>query len=158
VIREYLNACDAWFIPWSTRDSWIIYVWSWKFRFPEVSPTMTDSKRDAWILLIFVRETGSRSPLCHPLSQLSENILGKHQWYCPEIPSDSKWSSFRLENEFSEQTQISLNSRLTGMVFITRYTAVWSSPRFLYLFCWEYSISVQVQRESIVLPVELAIE
>ena len=27
---------------------------------------LTDSKRDAWILLKFVRETGSRSPLCHP--------------------------------------------------------------------------------------------
>ena len=64
VIREYLNACDAWFISWGKRDSWIICVWSWKFRFPEVSPT--DSKRDAWILLKFVRETGSRSPLCHP--------------------------------------------------------------------------------------------
>ena len=66
MIREYLNACDARFISWGMRDSWIICVWSWKFRFPEVSPTMTDSKRDAWILLKFVRETGSRSSLCHP--------------------------------------------------------------------------------------------
>ena len=62
VIREYLNACEAWFISWGMRDSWIICVWSWKCRFPEVSPTMTDSKRDAWILLKFVRETGSRLP------------------------------------------------------------------------------------------------
>ena len=31
---------------------------------------MTDSKRDALILLKFVRETGSRSPLCHPLFSL----------------------------------------------------------------------------------------
>jgi len=53
------------------RDSWIICVLSWKFRFPEVSPTMTDSKRDAWILLKFVRETGSRSPLCHPLRMVT---------------------------------------------------------------------------------------
>ena len=30
---------------------------------------MTDLKRDARILLKFVRETGSRSPLCHPLSK-----------------------------------------------------------------------------------------
>ena len=40
VIREYLNACDAWFLSWGLRDSWIICVWSWKFRFPEVSPTI----------------------------------------------------------------------------------------------------------------------
>ena len=66
VIREYLNACDAWFISWGMRDSWIICVWSGKFRFPEVSPTMTYSKRDAWILLKFVREKGSPSPLCNP--------------------------------------------------------------------------------------------
>ena len=52
MIREYLNACDAWFISWGIRDSWIICVWSWKFRFPEVSPTMTDSERDAWSLCV----------------------------------------------------------------------------------------------------------
>ena len=39
VIREYLNACDAWFISRGMRDSWIICFWSWKFRFPEVFPT-----------------------------------------------------------------------------------------------------------------------
>ena len=31
VIREYLNACDAWFISWGMRDSWIFCVWSWNF-------------------------------------------------------------------------------------------------------------------------------
>ena len=36
VIREYLNACDAWFIAWGMRDSWIICFRSWKSRFPEV--------------------------------------------------------------------------------------------------------------------------
>ena len=46
VIREYLNACDAWFISWGMRDSWIIYFKSWKFQtFPDVFPTITDSKR-----------------------------------------------------------------------------------------------------------------
>ena len=44
-----------------------LFVFGRENCFPEVSPTMTDSKRDAWILLKFVRETGSRSPLCHPL-------------------------------------------------------------------------------------------
>ena len=71
MILEYLNACEAWFISWGMRDSWIICVWSWKFRFPEVSPTMTDSKRDAWILLKFVREMGSRSPLLTPSTWFS---------------------------------------------------------------------------------------
>lgn len=45
MIREYLNACDAWFISWVMRDSWIICFRSWKFHFPEVFPTITDSKR-----------------------------------------------------------------------------------------------------------------
>ena len=66
------------------------------------------------------------------VSQLSENILGKQLWNCrgafdacPEIPSDSKERFSILENEFSEHKQIiSVNSRVTGVVFITRYTAV----------------------------------
>lgn len=33
-----------WFISWGMRDSWIICFRSWKFHFPEVFPTITDSK------------------------------------------------------------------------------------------------------------------
>ena len=33
MIREYLNACDAWFISWGMRDSWIICLWMWKISF-----------------------------------------------------------------------------------------------------------------------------
>ena len=36
---------------------------------------MTDSKRDAWILLKFVRETGSRPPLCHPLHWATNRFI-----------------------------------------------------------------------------------
>ena len=45
MIREYLNACDAWFISWGIRDSWIICFRSLKPHFPELFPTITDSKR-----------------------------------------------------------------------------------------------------------------
>ena len=77
--RVIVNSKETWFTStWMqvTRDSWIICFWSWKCRFTEVFPTITDSKRSHGLLSVnVISVTVSHQNLTSSLTSCAASLV-----------------------------------------------------------------------------------